>query len=203
MIEIKKYNVDFVQCGTVINEDENLYCFDQEKLFMNAKQVILDFLMRTMSGTVWDKLYKRELLDGIYFDEKYNKNEDTRFMFECVKRATSFARIGVPLYHYSYKKDDSLTGNFSLIDDYNLFEYLDDVSLFVDTYHSDLKKYNYYFDFTLLQYMLREIDHLDLISPVDRNDKMIVELISRLKKLDEEAPELKELFERNEKNGYK
>lgn len=198
MIGIKKYNVDFIQCGTVINEDKFLYCYDRESIFANADQVTLDFLVRGMSGTVWDKLYKKELLDGIYFDEEYSKNEDTFFIFECVKKASSFVRIGLPLYHYSYKKDDSLTGIFSLTEDYNLFRYLDEVSDFIDTYHANLKKYNYKFDFSLLQYMLREIDHLDLISPIDRNDKMVVEIISRLTKVYEEAPEVEELLERDE-----
>ena len=198
MIGIKKYNVDFIQCGTVINENKLLYCYDRESIFASADQMILDFLMRGMSGTVWDKLYKKELLDGIYFDEEYSKNEDAFFILECVKKASSFVKIGLPLYHYSYKKDDSLTGRFSLTEDYNLFRYLDEVSDFIGTYHDNLKKYNYNFAFSLLQYMLREIDHLDLISPIDRNDKMVVEIISRLAKIYEEAPEVEELLERDE-----
>lgn len=202
MIGIKKYNADFVQCGTIIDEERFLYCYDKEVIFSDKKQILLDFLNRGMSGTVWDKLYKKELLEDICFDERYSKNEDTIFVFDCVKKANSFVRIGIPLYHYFYKKNDSLTGNFSLVDDYNLFEYLDNVSNYVTTYHGDLDIYNDYFTFTLLQFMLKEIDHLDSISPVDRNDKMIVEIVNRLKKLNEKTPELKEMLERNDQNGH-
>ena len=79
---------------------------------------------------------------------------------------------------------------------------MDNVSNYVTTYHGDLDIYNDYFTFTLLQFMLKEIDHLDSISPVDRNDKMIVEIVNRLKKLNEKTPELKEMLERNDQNGH-
>ena len=44
-------------------------------IFSNNKEVTIDFLGRGMSGTIWDKLYKKELLEDLQFDEKYNKNE--------------------------------------------------------------------------------------------------------------------------------
>lgn len=202
---IKKYNVDFVQCGTIINDEKVLYCQDQEMIFSNNKEVTIDFLGRGMSGTIWDKLYKKELLEDLQFDEKYNKNEDTLFVLEVVKKANTFVRIGLPLYHYTYKKSDSLTSSFSLEKDYNLLLYLDSVYAFVFDNYPDLDIFLYKFEFVLLRYMLRELDHLDSISPIDRNDKMVLSIIDRLQRLNtlgEERPELKEIFERKDENGY-
>lgn len=202
---IKKYNVDFVQCGTIINDEKVLYCQDQEMIFSNNKEVTIDFLGRGMSGTIWDKLYKKELLEDLQFDEKYNKNEDTLFVLEVVKKANTFVRIGLPLYHYTYKKSDSLTSSFSLEKDYNLLLYLDSVYAFVFDNYPDLDIFLYKFEFILLRYMLRELDHLDSISSIDRNDKMVLSIIDRLQRLNtlgEERPELKEIFERKDENGY-
>lgn len=192
---IKKYHVDFVQCGTIIDEERVLYCQDSEVIFSNNEQVTLDFLVRNMSGTVWDKLYRRELLEGLAFDTRYDKNEDTLFVFEVMKRSHNFARIGIPLYHYSYKKGDSLTGEFSLEKDYNLLEYLDSVSEFILSVHPNLESHNDYFAFILLQFMLKEIDRLDSISPVNREDKMIVEIIERLKVLNSKVSDFSDSLE--------
>ncbi len=203
---IRKYNVDFVQCGTIIDENRLLYCQDQEVIFPNNEQIVIDFLNRCVSCTVWGKLYKRELLDGLSFDSKSIKNEDSIFSFDIVKKSDTFARIGLPLYHYSYKKHDSLTSTFSLEDDYNLIIYLDDIYDFVMSKYPQLQILLYKFEFDLLNYMLKELDHLDTISPIDRSDKMILDITNKLRKLNElgeEIPELKELFEGNDEDGYK
>ena len=94
---------------------------------------------------------------------------------------------------------------FSLEKDYNLLLYLDSVYAFVFDNYPDLDIFLYKFEFILLRYMLRELDHLDSISSIDRNDKMVLSIIDRLQRLNtlgEERPELKEIFERKDENGY-
>ena len=58
-------------------------------------------VVRTERNT-FKEIHSKEIQKII--SEKYNKNEDTLFVLEVVKKANTFVRIGLPLYHYTYKK---------------------------------------------------------------------------------------------------
>lgn len=65
-------------------------------------------------GTIWAKLYRREILQGIFFEDlkKIGTAEDSlfnAFVFKNVKRAVY---INEPFYHYRKTENSSITSKF-------------------------------------------------------------------------------------------
>lgn len=65
-------------------------------------------------GTIWAKLYRREILQGIFFEDlkKIGTAEDSlfnAFVFKNVKRAVY---INKPFYHYRKTENSSITSKF-------------------------------------------------------------------------------------------
>ena len=56
----------------------------------------------------WDKLYKRELLEGLRFPERM-KFEDTVFTPQAIERAGKIVAIPDPLYFYFWREDSTTT----------------------------------------------------------------------------------------------
>ena len=75
--------------------------------FLKAEKVILggNFLQETLtqktSFTVWNKLYRRTLLAGVFFREGRN-NEDSLFMYDLGKKICNMNVCMVEIPHYVY-----------------------------------------------------------------------------------------------------
>lgn len=63
----------------------------------------------SVRGYVWNKVYKRALLEKVKFDESLVICEDSVFSWEIVKNAKELQLIQLPLYHYR-KRENSSTG---------------------------------------------------------------------------------------------
>lgn len=65
-------------------------------------------------GTVWNKLYRAELLDGIAFTDLalIGSNEDTLFNLSVCTRARSFVFLNRPYYHYWRANEQSITTRY-------------------------------------------------------------------------------------------
>ena len=66
---------------------------------LTAKAFIEQYLFRLGGTPVWNKLYRRELLDGLPFEEGV-VYEDHAFTHKAVLRAEKICYIRRPLYHY-------------------------------------------------------------------------------------------------------
>ncbi len=107
---IKEYNVRIAHCSyknvdgeaiipvgdtdkiTVQNHDEAMMCLLSGKLF---------------SGGIWNKLYKKELFDGIRFDESIRINEDVLANFELFDLVDESVFIDKALYSYVVNNDSA------------------------------------------------------------------------------------------------
>lgn len=137
---IDTYNVDFVQCGAVIDGKNFWYTDNDVTLFNNNDEIISHFISDyTVSSEVWNKLYKKEFIGNRRFDLKYSKNEDLLFVFDTVKEANKMLLTNRLLYYYEYGKDNSLTKDFSFKKDEGLFLYIDRLIEYIDKYYP---KYN-------------------------------------------------------------
>ncbi|OPX44190.1 putative glycosyltransferase EpsJ [Ruminiclostridium hungatei] len=73
------------------------------------EHIYYKMLVGIQMNSVWRTLYKREVLQGLRFDEKLETCEDLVFSIKAFTNARSFAFVDLPLYHY-FQNDEGLTG---------------------------------------------------------------------------------------------
>lgn len=89
---------DLTDLGADICQEDHIRYYASKgtavKMYSNAPGIYaLDNLPLAWFG-VWNKLYKRELLDGIKFDEEMKYGEDEIFNLECLNKARSIYHGG-------------------------------------------------------------------------------------------------------------
>lgn len=102
----EKNNADISQCslyyrydnGTVVQEKET------EDAVYNGHDEIMNAYFSGMVGKIclaaWGKLFRRELLNGIRFDETLTIQEDAFFTFQCCMKSSKIACCNRALYYY-------------------------------------------------------------------------------------------------------
>lgn len=129
MLRLKVYDMDFVQCGCYINEvDKRTSEIKMQNIHPSSG--ILDTYLKNdlISDVVWDKLFKREILEGLYFNSEYKKNEDKDYIFQVIKRCNKVGFIGEIFYHYFFMGSGSLTEKFNVDYDYCLINHISEVA---------------------------------------------------------------------------
>lgn len=102
----EKNNADISQCslyyrydnGTLVQEKET------EDAVYNGHDEIMNAYFSGMVGKIclaaWGKLFRRELLNGIRFDETLTIQEDAFFTFQCAMKSSKIACCNRALYYY-------------------------------------------------------------------------------------------------------
>ncbi len=102
----EKENADISQCslyyrydnGTLVQEKET------EDAVYNGHDEIMNAYFSGMVGKIclaaWGKLFRRELLNGIRFDETLTIQEDAFFTFQCAMKSSKIACCNRALYYY-------------------------------------------------------------------------------------------------------
>ena len=75
----------------------------------------------SVRGFVWNKIYKRKLLEKVKFDDNLIICEDSVFSWEIMKTAKTLQLVQVPLYHYR-KRINSSTGSANFEKNYTAVE---------------------------------------------------------------------------------
>ena len=60
----------------------------------------------------WGKLFRRELVEDIRFDETLTIQEDAFFTFECCMKSAKITCIDLPLYYYHKNPDSVMNRTF-------------------------------------------------------------------------------------------
>lgn len=60
---------------------------------------------KVFSGKLWNKLMRRELLDGIKLDETVSYGEDAQLIWQVLQRVETILNINNELYHYRENQD--------------------------------------------------------------------------------------------------
>lgn len=80
---------------------ENEYAIDTssmpDKCWMNA---ICELESKSYLFQCWGKLYRRQCLDGLRFNERISYGEDTVFVFDLLQRRPKIIALPGPLYEY-------------------------------------------------------------------------------------------------------
>lgn len=64
-------------------------------------------------GFIWNKIFKKSLIDNLRFNPDIRIYEDTLFSSEAILRANKVCCINSELYHYYYNFDSATKANFS------------------------------------------------------------------------------------------
>lgn len=118
MLFQNRYDVDIVECKALPTSTEVTDAqIDIEKIalsVLDTKEAMASLLRdKPLRQTVWNKLYKRDIVDGVRFEVgKYH--EDEFWTYQVFDRAEKILFADVELYYY-YQRQDSIMGQaFSL-----------------------------------------------------------------------------------------
>lgn len=162
-----------------INALKDEWRLTEEKVIA-AKDFLLETLTQKTSHTVWNKLYRRNILDGVRFCEGRN-NEDTLFMYDLGKKISSMdvRMIEIPQYVYYYRyREDSICTSIKNPLEIDILRNLED--MMNDCKYSDAKLYNALL-FLYAQTLFRFVDSL-LLNPIGRH-LYFTEYQSKLRKI--------------------
>lgn len=107
---MNQYNADISHCGFNRVEDSIIRpIYGTGKIAIHDSVNALECLIagRLFSGGLWNKLYKKELLEGLTFREDLKINEDILFNFEAFRRATKIIFADYAKYNYFVRQNAS------------------------------------------------------------------------------------------------
>ena len=95
---------EVVTCGSVINDGQPSAEWNGE--VYNQDHLIKEFLYhKTLRGNLWNKLFKAELLKGLYFDDKISYGEDALMSWHAFQRLEKAVVTDRQLYHYRMNEE--------------------------------------------------------------------------------------------------
>ena len=121
---IEQDNTDLVCCGYYYLYTDGTKEADfpkENKMFVNKAKSLL-FLEDSLKGVVWNKLYKKNVIDTykLSFDENIKIGEDIVFTVNYLGKLKEISLINKPLYYYRMRKSSAL--NYQNEKDLSLFE---------------------------------------------------------------------------------
>ena len=105
----ESYGADIVQCGMFFDTDEKSFALPSPKsdtVLYSAESVNKDFF-KFFSGSSCSKLYKRETVEGIRYDESLTIGEDMRFNLDALVRSKCTVLASEPRYRYFQRADSA------------------------------------------------------------------------------------------------
>ena len=106
---IKKYNSDIAFCGVkkiYINETKNSLAFPKDVFDKYYFFKHYNF-NNNMNYAVWNKLYKKEIVNNLFFDNNIKVTEDGLFVMNCVDRAKLISYVNKNMYCYDCTNQNS------------------------------------------------------------------------------------------------
>ena len=188
---IKKYNSDIIQCSFT-NLYKNTERFKQDKIVeqkISSKDFLELFLKKWDSSLFWNKLFKREVIENVFFKEG-RCIDDEFFTYKCVINSKSIVTSNKIVYNYRMRKSGVMKSESSqkqILKDrvdylYERYEIVRKIYKDLDkdflehllTYYLIISK-DYYVDEKLLDYMknnLKSIKGKIITSNIDIRVKM-------------------------------
>ena len=102
---IKKYNSDIIQCS-FINLYKNTEKFKQDKIVeqrISSKDFLELFLTKWDSSLFWNKLFKRDVIENVFFKEG-RCIDDEFFTYKCVINSKNIVTSNKIVYNYRMRK---------------------------------------------------------------------------------------------------
>ena len=105
--------VDLAVCGHSLVYDGKVESASTDNIIELDKEGLWREVFGKLNNAVWNKLFKRELINDLRFDLRFAHGEDLIFNIRYLERANLGKVVDKPLYNY-YKRNDSITtGKFT------------------------------------------------------------------------------------------
>lgn len=101
MMYMEKHNSDIIQCGfynVFCDNREKQLNFSREEEYSTCSYLAL-FTKEWTCALLWDKLYRRKVFKGIYFEEGH-KIDDEFFTYKGVMNSKKIVRVPYVTYNY-------------------------------------------------------------------------------------------------------
>lgn len=112
-----KYDADISHCGyQMVFPSKVEYYYGTDKLYeFNQYQGIEAIIKANLvEPGIWNKLYKRELVEHIRFDTRLVENEDFLYNVQAFKECKKSVFVDKPLYHYILRTNSACTSSFHI-----------------------------------------------------------------------------------------
>lgn len=108
--ELEKTNSDISCCGYVNEFANNMHIKSRqsarpEPYVFDGREACMLSISAKEHGTLgfmWNKIYKRELLDHVRFRPEIDMCDDLFFTYEVINNAKRICFVNLPMYHYRY-----------------------------------------------------------------------------------------------------
>lgn len=100
---INNYHVDIAHCGFKRIEGGIVtYASNTEKVYVQNRNEALECLItgRLFGNGLWNKLFRRNVIEGVYFNEKLKINEDVLYNFQVFSKADEIVYLDAAKYNY-------------------------------------------------------------------------------------------------------
>lgn len=105
LLNMVKHNADISHCGfELVGENLSRVFNGTGKIYIQSQKETLVSLLKAdlFEPSIWNKLYRREVIKNIKFDTTIKFNEDLLFNVEAFKNANKIVFEDLPLYKYIY-----------------------------------------------------------------------------------------------------
>lgn len=144
-------NYDIVQCGCIqVNEAgdviQNLAC-NEEKEYTNTDDMLCDFFERTIINSVWNKIFKCDIIKNVRFITELRVAEDGLFVHDCLVKTNRLKVIKKCGYCYAISNSSVIHSgiNEKIFDNFVMLDALHDLHKDNENVLSCFKKYNAWF----------------------------------------------------------
>ena len=110
----EKHGADITQCSfCFVNEngERSADPYAADSVFMSGDEIMEAYFSGPVGNirvSVWAKLFRRDLFDGIRFDTGLRIFEDAYYVYECCRKAGTVFSFSEPLYFYRQHKDSTM-----------------------------------------------------------------------------------------------
>ncbi len=108
LLAAEKNDFDIVISGFVRDYDgiikNKVSCC--KKITLTSKEALYELLKKEKIGwEPWDKIFKKEIVENLFFNTNYAMGEDLDFVWRCVKKSHQIYILPLHKYHYCYRND--------------------------------------------------------------------------------------------------
>ena len=131
-LDIVGCNTNIIYPGKLVNCNSNIPLLSKDN--ENDKKITLIYSY----AVIWNKIYKREILNNITFKEGSNFCEDVLFLYHVIPKANSFGNVNEYLYNYVQHE-----GSLTYVYDKKLYQLIDNFDDLVKLYKKEKPYKNY------------------------------------------------------------
>ncbi|MEF2838208.1 MAG: glycosyltransferase [Oscillospiraceae bacterium] len=140
MIEtMSRTNAGIVCCGRYVvkgNVQISLHSMEKETVFTSQEAIQELLIGGSVEEATWDKLYRAELFEGIYFPLG-EINEDIVIMPTLLRRAEKIVHVGRPFYYY-WQNSASITRSAYSEKKRIMLDHLDAIKAYLEEMYPEL-----------------------------------------------------------------